>query len=135
MVPSPYGSEFKSSSVIRRFNVKKRSYLWDQDSQIFYRVDGLENEIPLSYFHEQDGLSEEERDRRAEIYGINDIVVPDHSIFYLLVKEVLNPFYVFQVASVTLWFSDEYYYYAAAIVVMSAGGILFSVIQTRKVSR
>ena len=45
--------------------------------------------------------------------------VPNHSIGYLLATEVLNPFYIFQLASVILWTSDEYYYYAAAIVIMS----------------
>ena len=49
-------------------------------------------------------------------------------------KEVLNPFYVFQVASVILWFADDYVYYATAIVIMSAGGIITSVYQTRVVS-
>ena len=52
---------------------------------------------------------------------------------YLLVMEVLNPFYIFQVASVILWTSDEYYYYAAAIVLMSVSGIVSSVYQTKQV--
>ena len=47
--------------------------------------------------------------------------------------EVLNPFYIFQVASVILWTSDEYYYYAAAIVLMSVSGIVSSVYQTKQV--
>jgi len=54
---------------------------------------------------------------------------------YLLVKEVLNPFYIFQVFSVCLWFSDEYYYYAATIVILSTGGVVLSIFQTRKVKR
>ena len=53
------------------------------------------------------------------VYGPNDIKVPFHSIGTLLVKEVLNPFYVFQIASVILWMANEYYYYAVAIIVMS----------------
>ena len=60
----------------------------------------------------QNGLSAEEQGRRRLAYGPNEIQVPDHSIGYLLVKEVLNPFYVFQIASVVLWLADEYYYYA-----------------------
>ena len=70
---------------------------------------------------------------RKIIYGPNDIKVPYHSIGTLLVKEVLNPFYVFQIASVILWLADEYYYYAIAIIVMSVGGIVSAVYQTRKV--
>ena len=71
---------------------------------------------------------------RKIVYGHNDIKVPYHSIGALLVKEVLNPFYVFQVASVILWLADEYYYYAVAIIVMSVGGITSAVYQTRKVN-
>ena len=70
---------------------------------------------------------------RQLIFGPNDIIVPNHSIGYLLVMEVLNPFYIFQVASVILWTSDEYYYYAAAIVLMSVSGIVSSVYQTKQV--
>jgi magnesium-transporting ATPase (P-type) len=38
----------------------------------------------------------------------------------LLVLEVLNPFYIFQVVSVIIWIMIEYYYFSAALVVMSA---------------
>ena len=34
---------------------------------------------------------------RRNLYGENDIKVPLHSLLYLLVKEILSPFYVFQV--------------------------------------
>ena len=54
-------------------------------------------------------------------YGPNEIQVPDHSIGYLLVKEVLNPFYVFQIASVVLWLADEYYYYAGQSFIARSG--------------
>ena len=70
---------------------------------------------------------------RKMVYGPNDIKVPFHSVGTLLVKEVLNPFYVFQITSVILWLADEYYYYAVAIIVMSLGGITSAVYQTRKV--
>jgi len=42
----------------------------------------------------------------------------------LLVDEVLNPFYIFQVFSIILWFNDGYKTYAICIMVIS----LFSAI-------
>jgi len=51
----------------------------------------------------------------------------------LMALEVLNPFYIFQVFSMCLWFSDAYYYYAAAILLLSSFGIAATIIQTRKV--
>lgn len=67
------------------------------------------------------------------VYGPNVILVKESSISTLLFLEVLNPFYIFQLFSFILWFSDEYYYYAAAIMFMSAFGIVMSVRQTRRV--
>jgi cation-transporting ATPase 13A2 len=54
------------------------------------------------------------------------------SIPKLLILEALNPFYVFQIFSIALWFSDYYYYYAAAILLMSIVGIASTVYQTRQ---
>uniref|UniRef100_A0A5F8HHD5 Polyamine-transporting ATPase 13A3 n=1 Tax=Monodelphis domestica TaxID=13616 RepID=A0A5F8HHD5_MONDO len=66
------------------------------------------------------------------MYGMNEIAVKVPSVLKLLVKEVLNPFYVFQLFSVILWSTDEYYYYALAIVVMSVISIVSSLYTIRK---
>uniref|UniRef100_A0A2K5BVS0 Polyamine-transporting ATPase 13A3 n=1 Tax=Aotus nancymaae TaxID=37293 RepID=A0A2K5BVS0_AOTNA len=66
------------------------------------------------------------------LYGINEIAVKVPSVFKLLIKEVLNPFYIFQLFSVILWSTDEYYYYALAIVVMSIVSIVSSLYSIRK---
>uniref|UniRef100_A0AAY4A9E2 Polyamine-transporting ATPase 13A3 n=1 Tax=Denticeps clupeoides TaxID=299321 RepID=A0AAY4A9E2_9TELE len=65
-------------------------------------------------------------------FGINEITVKVPSLFKLLIKEVLNPFYVFQLFSVILWSADEYYYYAAAIVFMSVISIAISLYTIKK---
>jgi len=57
------------------------------------------------------------------------------SIIKLLFLEVLNPFYVFQIFSITLWLTDNYIYFAVAIIIMSMFGIASTIIQTRKVSK
>lgn len=69
------------------------------------------------------------------MYGPNKIDVKELSIAALLFLEILNPFYIFQIASFALWFADNYYYYAAAIITMSAFGISMTVRQTRKNQR
>ena len=54
------------------------------------------------------------------------------SYFSLLVEEVLHPFYMFQLCSITLWLCDDYYYYAAAISIISLLSILVSLYETRR---
>ena len=36
---------------------------------------------------------------RRNLFDENEIKVPVHSVLYLLVKEILSPFYVFQVTA------------------------------------
>ena len=52
------------------------------------------------------------------------------SIPRLLVDEVLNPFYLFQVFSMILWFSDGYEKYAICILVVSLLGVFESLYET-----
>uniref|UniRef100_A0A8C8RR02 ATPase cation transporting 13A2 n=1 Tax=Pelusios castaneus TaxID=367368 RepID=A0A8C8RR02_9SAUR len=69
-----------------------------------------------------------------KIYGPNLIDVPVKSYLQLLVDEVLNPFYIFQIFSIILWVCDTYYYYAACIFIISAISIWLSLHETRKQS-
>ncbi|NWX11494.1 AT132 ATPase, partial [Aegotheles bennettii] len=71
---------------------------------------------------------------RRKIYGPNLIEVPVKSYARLLVEEVLNPFYIFQVFSIVLWVCDAYYYYAACIFLISTISIGLSLYETRKQS-
>ena len=134
-IPDPHGgATFKILHTLRLFFCKKETYLWDEELKSFYLLKGLDYNVPNDQFYQQMALSKEQQELRRLVYGPNDINVPNNSIGYLLITEVLNPFYIFQVASVILWTSDEYYYYAAAIVLMSVSGIVSSVYQTKKVN-
>lgn len=48
----------------------------------------------------------------------------------LLIDEVLNPFYLFQVFSMILWFNDGYEKYAVCILVVSLLGVAESLYET-----
>uniref|UniRef100_A0A4W3I6Z7 Cation-transporting P-type ATPase N-terminal domain-containing protein n=1 Tax=Callorhinchus milii TaxID=7868 RepID=A0A4W3I6Z7_CALMI len=71
---------------------------------------------------------------RRLIFGPNTIDIQIIPLWKLLCKEVLNPFYVFQVFSVCLWISNDYIEYSVAIIIMSLISIAFSVYEVRQVS-
>ena len=95
------------------------------------------------------GLDSDERQRRQQVFGINQIDIKQKSIPQLLVDEVtmdpqkqhqrakclqaFHPFYIFQIASLTLWSLDEYYYYAICIFLISVVSITTTLIETRSV--
>nr|XP_045614574.1 polyamine-transporting ATPase 13A3-like isoform X3 [Procambarus clarkii] len=72
---------------------------------------------------------------RQKLYGLNVISVEVKSYGYLLVTEILNPFYVFQIASITLWSFDNYYLYATCIFLVSCLSVFLSLLETRKQSQ
>ncbi|KAK4809814.1 hypothetical protein QYF61_014282 [Mycteria americana] len=82
----------------------------------------------------QAGLNQQDHNTRRKIYGLNLIEVPVKSYARLLVEEVLNPFYIFQVFSIVLWVCDAYYYYAACIFLISTISLGLSLYETRKQS-
>lgn len=55
------------------------------------------------------------------------------ALLFLLLLQVLNPFYIFQLFSVILWSINDYYYYASAIVIMSVISIVTSLYTIRQV--
>lgn len=119
---------------IRIFKCKQLRYVWDAQTNSFVKLKGLDSNVPSIVLHQQKGLTKADQYARRLVYGYNKIAIPLKNVLTLLFLEVLNPFYVFQVFSVCLWFSYNYYYYAVVIVLMSAFGITMSILQTRKVS-
>jgi cation-transporting ATPase 13A3/4/5 len=63
-------------------------------------------------------------------YGPCDIIVPKPNTCKLLVSEVLNPFYIFQVFAMALWFYDGYWVYSLCIFVVSTGSVIAEMVET-----
>ncbi|EDV45271.1 probable cation-transporting ATPase 13A3 isoform X1 [Drosophila erecta] len=125
-------AQFKRCSSLRIFRCKQLVYAWNTNMNSFQRINGLDLNIPCSYYHQQRGLTVNEQISRRIVFGDNEITVPLRDLKTLLFLEVLNPFYVFQLFSVILWFTYDYYYYACVILLMSIFGITMSVLQTKK---
>ncbi|KAK7085699.1 hypothetical protein SK128_009333, partial [Halocaridina rubra] len=131
VVPTQSGA-VKEVSSVRVFSCKKVLYLWDPDRESFYRLPGLDYGQTAHDLHMYRGLHWTEQVRRRIIYGENSIRVPIVPIHRLLFLEALNPFYIFQIFSVCLWYSDEYVYYATVIVITSAVSLISEVYQMHR---
>ncbi|XP_053490135.1 polyamine-transporting ATPase 13A3 isoform X4 [Ictalurus furcatus] len=120
---------------IRYFTLHSAKYYWNEAVQNYEVLTGLEDLEPrCSSIHSEhsDGLNRNQQEYRRLFFGVNEISVKVPSLFKLLIKEVLNPFYIFQLFSIILWCSDEYYYYAMAIMLMSIISIATSLYTIRK---
>ncbi|XP_063001500.1 polyamine-transporting ATPase 13A2 isoform X2 [Elgaria multicarinata webbii] len=125
----------EQANSIRYFVFEGLRYIWIEKLQAYCKASKLDESWTYSHLHLcHSGLSIQEQTARRKFYGPNVIDVPVHSYLRLLKDEVLNPFYVFQLFSITLWMCEEYYYYAACILLISTVSIGISLYETRKQS-
>ncbi|XP_061680110.1 polyamine-transporting ATPase 13A3 isoform X1 [Syngnathoides biaculeatus] len=120
---------------IRFFTLHSTKYYWNDRVQNFEVLTGLDDlHFTASGLHSEHskGLTRNQQGYRRLFFGFNRIDVKVPSVFKLLIKEVLNPFYIFQLFSVILWSADEYYYYAVAILIMSFISIATSLYTIKK---
>uniref|UniRef100_A0A8C4XU67 Cation-transporting ATPase n=1 Tax=Falco tinnunculus TaxID=100819 RepID=A0A8C4XU67_FALTI len=128
----------KPSLQVKSIQVQKIRYVWNICAKHFQKVGALEDHHTCSAIHAKfgSGLTCNEQYVRYAlvICGPNTIDVPVIPVWKLLVKEVLNPFYVFQLFSVCLWFAEDYMEYATAIIIMSLLSIFLTVYDLRQQS-
>ncbi|XP_072945852.1 polyamine-transporting ATPase 13A3 isoform X2 [Epargyreus clarus] len=118
----------------RYFRHKKQVLVWEGVRAQWARLAGVERGATCAQLHALATAppSAERRLRGLNIYGLNEIKVPVQSIMTLIILEVFNPFYVFQLFTIAVWLAEPYYYYCVAVVLMSTFGVATSVIQTKK---
>ncbi|XP_049454946.1 polyamine-transporting ATPase 13A3-like isoform X1 [Epinephelus fuscoguttatus] len=125
----------RQPAQILYFTHHSTKYYWNDVIQNFEFYKGLEDvKVSCASIHSEhsSGLSKTLQDYRRFFFGENEIAVRVPSLFKLLIKEVLNPFYIFQLFSVILWSAEDYYYYASAIVFMSVISIATSLYTIKK---
>ncbi|KAM5276889.1 putative cation-transporting ATPase 13A4 isoform 9-T15 [Hipposideros larvatus] len=126
----------KPDLKVRSIKVQKIRYVWNNLEGQFQKIGSLEDWLSSAKIHLKfgSGLTREEQEIRRLICGPNTIDVEITPIWKLLIKEVLNPFYIFQLFSVCLWFSEDYKEYALAIIIMSIISIALTVYDLREQS-
>ncbi|XP_015268069.1 PREDICTED: probable cation-transporting ATPase 13A2 [Gekko japonicus] len=134
--PKEVEEEEEKGCALRYYLFEGSRYVWIEEWEAFCRVSKLdESRTCADIQSSRRGLSARERSARRKVYGPNLIDVPVKSYLSLLIAEVLNPFYIFQVFSMSLWICESYYYYAACIFIISAVSIGISLYETRKQSK
>ena len=78
------------------------------------------------------GLTFEEQKHQRDIFGECDLDIHVKSFFKLLMEEFADPFYLFQVFSIALWYSNQYEYYATIIVFTTLVSLFVGTFETRK---
>merc|ERR1719474_1539992 len=133
VIPDQENGGFRNVSCFRYFNCKKNRYYWDSTEGTFFKMEGLDHKITIGELHDAGcGLAKDESMMRSKLFGDNEIKVPMESIPILFVKEILTPFYIFQVFSILFWFFDEYWKYSTAILATSIASLASALYQTRK---
>lgn len=121
---------------VRYFFFQHIKYMWVPEKISFVRVYGYDHSTPISsLLNDFRGFTLQEQMQRQQLYGHNVISVEVKSYGHLLITEILNPFYVFQIASILLWSFDEYYLYATCIFIVSCLSIIVSLYETHKQSQ
>ena len=149
VIPDIDTGGFRRVSNYRYFNCKKNRsvlyqsencilsghfrYFWDSSEGTFILLEGLDKKVSIGELHEAEtGLAEDEGRMRGRLFGKNEIIVPLDSILMLMIKEILTPFYVFQVFSIVFWYFDEYWKYSSAILFTSVVSLSSALYQTRR---
>uniref|UniRef100_A0ABM5FVF5 Cation-transporting ATPase n=1 Tax=Pogona vitticeps TaxID=103695 RepID=A0ABM5FVF5_9SAUR len=126
----------KPDLKVRYIQAQKIRYVWDILGKEFVRVGSLEDSNTCSDIHCKfgDGLTKKEKDLRRLVCGPNTIEIEIRPVWNLLFKEVLNPFYLFQAFTLTLWLSQGYYEYASAILILTVISIVVTIYDLRQQS-
>ncbi|XP_010086340.1 PREDICTED: probable cation-transporting ATPase 13A5, partial [Pterocles gutturalis] len=126
----------KPQLKMRCIQVQKIRYIWDFSVKEFKKVGSLEDSNTCHSIHHKFGvgLTREEQKIRQLVCGPNAIEVEVHPIWKLLFKEILNPFYVFQAFTLTLWLSQGYLEYTMAIIILSIISVGLTVYDLRQQS-
>ena len=122
-----------NSENIIMFEYKTYQYIFNEKIGDFEAIDYqiIQKQDELIYKFIQ-GLDDNEAYYMKLLFGTCDIDIVVNGIFKILLNELTDPFYLFQVYSVTLWYFTDYYYYASVIVIITLISLTISVIETHR---
>ena len=122
-----------NSQNIIMFEYKNFQYLYNEQNGLFealdYRIMQKADTLISKCIQ---GLNDIEVNYMRTIFGICDIDIIVKGIFKILLIELTDPFYLFQIYSIMLWYFTDYYYYASTIVFVTVVSLVISVNETHR---
>lgn len=73
-----------------------------------------------------------EYDHLVHLYGKCNIKLPEKNLFMMLIEDILNPFYLFQLFSIIIWFLTEYEIYSGCIIFTTLLSIIIETIELKR---
>ena len=121
-----------SNNFLKIFTFKLFTYLYDENEKIFigFYYDIKESQEKIIKELSQ-GLTANEIEHQKILFGLCDLIITIPSIPKLILNEFSDPFYIFQIYSIILWYFTEYVAYATVIVVASLISLITAVYETR----
>lgn len=116
------------------FEYRFIKFRWNEEKQTFEPIK-FQCELPFEelrekFSDENNFYTKQQRHLFRRFYGPCEILVPRKKIRRILLDEVLNPFYIFQVFAMILWFWDGYRIYAGCILFISTTSVCASLYET-----
>lgn len=120
-----------------RFQYRCCSFVYNVWSHTFEPL-SFDVSVPSTQIHSLYGRGVENggiREERHALYGRACVEVPVQPLHALIAAEIFHPFYIFQVAAVSLWLWDGYYQYATAIIVIMIVSLFAEIIDMYRTQR
>ncbi|KAM3930935.1 putative cation-transporting ATPase 13A4 [Leptodactylus fuscus] len=129
-------SIIKPGLKVKSIWVQKIKYVWLHSEEHFQKAGTLDDMYSCPQIHSRFGLglSKTEQELRRIVCGPNAIEVEITPVWKLLFKEVFNPYYLFQAASLSLWLAEGYIEYSIIIILITVLSIILTVYDLRQQS-
>ena len=115
------------------FEYKLFDYIYMTQKEYFTSIDYKIKDKQVNIIEEySSGLNPNEIELMKSLFGICNIDIRVNSVGKILLDELTDPFYLFQLYSVILWYCTNYYYYASVIVILTVLSLVLSVHGTYK---
>lgn len=121
-----------NSNIVTYFTFKLFNYVFYSDSNSFKCFQfSIKNTQENIIEHLTEGLNPIQIEHQKMLFGICDLIVLIPSVLNLLITEFSDPFYLFQLFAVILWYCSAYEAYASVIIVATVVSLATAVYESR----